>query len=89
MVVTTWLNKGVGFAGYANEYLEDVTSEYAGHNVTNLRAFMLAGVRETGHMELSRAIKTGRRAELIRIIASYPHAFGIIVPERFRLTSHP
>jgi hypothetical protein len=87
-IITTWYLKGTGFAGYANEYFAEIEEEYKNHKVPDLRAFMAAGAIETGHKDLAKIIKASKRSVLIRILASFPHAFGVVPPEPYRLTSH-
>ena len=82
--ITTWFVPGFGFGGYWNEYLDTQRAEYKTHKVADMRAFMLAGVKETGYDLLITAIKRSKKDGLIRIIASFPQAFGIVPPVNFR-----
>jgi hypothetical protein len=86
--ITTWFVPGYGFGGYWNRYLESQRAEYKAHKVADLRAFMLAGVKETGYDLLVTAIKKSKKDGLVRIIASFPQAFGIICPAEFRTTTN-
>lgn len=88
MGITTWLLKSVGFTGYVNAYLSAVEAEYKARTVAQFRPFMVTGALETGYPEISRACKTAKRADLIRILASYPHVFGVSVPDKYRLAHH-